>query len=853
MKIAHVCNYAPGLSGMYGSVRELCIAERNLGEQAEIIDDVASTSLYGIDGIIPVSFDYGDEADIICWHHAMHENWFNEPHRNIVLFLHGTPEYNFFTELYEKERSFSLIIGLANMKIPKRIITMWKRHVPFWENLLQTKVDYIPIWSDTNFQETKRVPSKDKIKIGMLDFWRISREPFSLFMAIDYLRKHSKKKIEVDVWGLLDTPNNTYMAAIQWMIEDGTVILKGNTKKPDEDIYSQCDLILTMSTEETRVIREAYGMGVPVVCGRNVKGFTKYSADCIDPIELAKIINKCHNDLCNNTEETRKSLIEYSMKHFDIKKSSQKVVKIFNEVIDKYGSVNNPKSFSKFGIRMVYSVHDTCDVIKERIENNKPVSYLRFGDGEYMIMAGIDKIDWAKNTPEFREELTESFLIKDEGYLIGSVAGSTNEGRMRKGLFASFEYDEGLRNIVEELRPKETLHSAVALAYKSVFHADWFVDFLEKCIRNKSVVLIANEKICNNRLVKSTFSVNHCICVPEKNAYQWLTEENYKKIEEAAKKYDVILCSAGMTSEIIAKRLWENGIKKIFLDIGSIPDALAGVESRTWIKLVGEEFRSNYGKVFEKDNIDIIVPTYNNSEVTKKCFESIAQNTSNYRVIWIDNASSNEEIEKVKESARLLENCDLIRNQKNEGFSIAVNKGLKKSLQDNWAKYIVLLNNDVIVSKCWIENLISSLEKNNFEAIGPLTSENNPHSLDALRSVLPELPKFTKESLEERAEILLKNYGTKCFESGSMLSFFCCLIKPSCFEKVGLLDENLFMYGEDNDWFYRCKLSEIKFGISLGTYVHHNHMSSSIKNGIEWVEERKKEAKIYLENKYKKT
>ena len=47
MKIAHVCNYAPGLSGMYGSVKELCLEERKLGEQAEIIDDAAASSLYG--------------------------------------------------------------------------------------------------------------------------------------------------------------------------------------------------------------------------------------------------------------------------------------------------------------------------------------------------------------------------------------------------------------------------------------------------------------------------------------------------------------------------------------------------------------------------------------------------------------------------------------------------------------------------------------------------------------------------------------------------------------------------------------------------------------------------------------
>ena len=41
MKIAHVCNYAPGLSGMYGSVRDLVLAEKKCNVTAEFIDDEA--------------------------------------------------------------------------------------------------------------------------------------------------------------------------------------------------------------------------------------------------------------------------------------------------------------------------------------------------------------------------------------------------------------------------------------------------------------------------------------------------------------------------------------------------------------------------------------------------------------------------------------------------------------------------------------------------------------------------------------------------------------------------------------------------------------------------------------------
>ena len=174
MKICHVTNYAPGLSGMYGTVRDLLKTEREIGHEAEIVDDVDGYNILEVnrDDIIPVPSTYGYSADIICWHHAMFEDWFNEPHRNLVLFLHGTPEFNYFGEIHNDERSLSLIIGLSNMKIPKAIVCMWERHIPFWENLLQMPVQYVPIWANIqDFKVSKLQPDPGTIKIGMLDFW----------------------------------------------------------------------------------------------------------------------------------------------------------------------------------------------------------------------------------------------------------------------------------------------------------------------------------------------------------------------------------------------------------------------------------------------------------------------------------------------------------------------------------------------------------------------------------------------------------------------------------------------------------------------------------------------------------
>ena len=105
---------------------------------------------------------------------------------------------------------------------------------------------------------------------------------------------------------------------------------------------------------------------------------------------------------------------------------------------------------------------------------------------------------------------------------------------------------------------------------------------------------------------------------------------------------------------------------------------------------------------------DIVITVWNNFELTKSCIDSIIKNTdADYRLIIIDNASNDEtkkylEQFKDKEGARVL----LIRNENNLGFIKAVNQGMKLS----GAPYICLINNDTIVTKGWLAEMIRVAE-----------------------------------------------------------------------------------------------------------------------------------------------
>ena len=324
----------------------------------------------------------------------------------------------------------------------------------------------------------------------------------------------------------------------------------------------------------------------------------------------------------------------------------------------------------------------------------------------------------------------------------------------------------------------------------------------------------------------------------------------YEEIRETVKQHDVVICAAGMATRVLAKRFWKDGVRTTFIDIGSIADALASNDTRTWIRLVGADLVKSYSDVFMRRNTDIVVLTHGQEQVSKSCFESIRKHTNDYRVIWVDNGSTKESLDVVKASAATLKECDLIRSESNLGFSRGVNLALRKIFYERKSDYIALVNNDVIVPPDWLDHMITTMEANGFVALGPLTSENNPHALDALRKVVPDLPVFETKDTVERATTLWNQFGTRALEAGNMMSFFCCVLKRQAMEQIGLLDENIFAYGEDNDYFERMRRLGMKFGIGLGCYVHHDHHVTSAGFGANWIETRKREAAEYLKKKY---
>ncbi len=109
---------------------------------------------------------------------------------------------------------------------------------------------------------------------------------------------------------------------------------------------------------------------------------------------------------------------------------------------------------------------------------------------------------------------------------------------------------------------------------------------------------------------------------------------------------------------------------------------------------------------YSKPLVDVIVLNYNGKKFLDDCFNSLRQTDySNFVVHLLDNASTDDDVEYVKEH---YPEVNIIQNKSNNGYCAAYNFAFSLCL----GKYYVCLNNDIIVKPDWLRFLVNEAELN---------------------------------------------------------------------------------------------------------------------------------------------
>jgi hypothetical protein len=217
----------------------------------------------------------------------------------------------------------------------------------------------------------------------------------------------------------------------------------------------------------------------------------------------------------------------------------------------------------------------------------------------------------------------------------------------------------------------------------------------------------------------------------------------------------------------------------------------------------------------------IIIPNWNGKIFLIDCLESLFKiDYSNYQIIIVDNGSIDGSAEFVKKE---FPKVFLIENKKNLGFAAACNQGIKRAIVDG-ADYILLLNNDTVVSPDFLEKMIAAGESD--KKIGIIGAKI--YYFDQLRKIWFAGGDFVWWRVSGKHRFWQKQEKQEL--TGAMPSDFitgcAMLIKKQVFEDIGYFYEPFFLSVEDLDFCWRAKKNKWKIVVDLNACLWHKVSSS---------------------------
>ena len=238
--------------------------------------------------------------------------------------------------------------------------------------------------------------------------------------------------------------------------------------------------------------------------------------------------------------------------------------------------------------------------------------------------------------------------------------------------------------------------------------------------------------------------------------------------------------------------------------------------------------------------LSVIIVNYNVKHFLEQCLHSVykAAKGIETEIFVVDNNSVDGSAQLIREK---FPNLHFIENKENVGFSRANNQAIRIAK----GKYILLLNPDTVVEEDTFSKVIDFMEKH-YEAGGlgvkmidgkgaflPESKRGLPtpwvafYKMFGLSKLFPNSRKFGKYHLSYLSENEI--------HAVDVLAGAFMLMRKETLDKVGLLDETFFMYGEDIDLSYRITLGGYKNYYFPETTIIHYKGESTKKGSLNYV------------------
>lgn len=214
--------------------------------------------------------------------------------------------------------------------------------------------------------------------------------------------------------------------------------------------------------------------------------------------------------------------------------------------------------------------------------------------------------------------------------------------------------------------------------------------------------------------------------------------------------------------------------------------------------------------------ISIIILNWNGKFYLERCIRSVLQSEypeNRFELIIVDNASSDGSVE-IAES--LFPDIKFIKNKKNMGFCKGNNIGIKHSKGD----LIILLNNDTLVEREWLNKIVNVAKSPKVGIIGCRIYYPSDAMIQTFGFRLKYLCRWEAIGAGEFDKGQYDQINGVDFVSGAAITLKRCMLN-----RIGLLDSQFGSIVEDADICYRAKEAGFNVVVSKARVYHYGSVS----------------------------
>ena len=241
-------------------------------------------------------------------------------------------------------------------------------------------------------------------------------------------------------------------------------------------------------------------------------------------------------------------------------------------------------------------------------------------------------------------------------------------------------------------------------------------------------------------------------------------------------------------------------------------------------------------------NIAVVILNYNTFADTVVCVDSIKKFTKqvSYKIYIVDNASPDKSGNQLSAKYEGDSDVTVIMSEENKGFSGGNNIGIRAALNDGY-DYVYLLNSDIILQNDAFALMQEAFESHDDIAIvGPSIVNSFGEYAQFARHGVSLMTYFTGRrilfKLCPRLGRGLRHYEYSCTEDfafDGMLNGCCFGLKADFIREHKCLDENIFMYYEEDILAHILHRAGKRALIVSKAHIIHNEGVATRKSSID--------------------